>query len=119
MRILLVGLILLFTGIMLTSQPVMADRNVSTITGYSASTVIKTGDWKIYRITYLATAAGGSFAIYDALTQATASNSSIKTEGAEAVSLNGKVLDFTNKPLEGSTGLCLVIKSCNVIVSYE
>lgn len=99
--------------------PSFADRNTSTIKGYSASALIKRGDWKIYRIAYTATANGGSFTVYDSLTAGAGSNTNVKTEGSEATALNGKPLDFTNKPLEGSTGLYLVINSANVVVEYE
>lgn len=96
-----------------------ADRNVTTVKGYSASALVKRGDWKIYRITYIVTANGGSFTIYDSLTAAAGSNTNVKTEGGEATALNGKPLDFTKKPLEGSTGLYLVVNNANVIIEYE
>lgn len=96
---------------------VFADRNTPTITGYSSSTLVKRGDWKIYRVTFLVTAAGGTFTIYDGLVGG--DNSNIKTEGAEAVDKDGKLLDFTAKPLEGSTGLYLVVVNCDVIIEYE
>ena len=96
-----------------------ADRNASTITGYTANTLIKQGDWKVYRISFVATANGGSFTIYDSLTAGAGSNSNVKTEGSEATSGNGKPLDFSNKPLEGSTGLYLVVNNANVVVEYE
>jgi len=95
-----------------------ADRNVSTTTGYNASTLVKRGDWQIYRITYTVSSNSGQFVIYDAVTD-TGANADIKTEGSEATALNGKFMDFTNKPLKGSTGLYLYIVNCNVIVEYE
>ena len=99
--------------------PVFADRNTPTITGYSATAQIKTGDWKIYRITFIATANAGNFAIYDILSTTTPSDATIKTEGSEATSLNGKNYDFTGKPLEGSTGLYLVVNDGTVVLEYE
>jgi len=96
-----------------------ADRNVSTIKGYSASTLIKTGDWKLYRITFVATSTNGSFAIYDTAVLASGTDTNVKAEGSEATSLNGKIYDFTGKPIEGSTGLYIVIKTGYAIVSYE
>ena len=104
----------------LFATPVLADRNTSTIKGYTASELIKRGDWKVYRITWYATANGGSFGIYDTLGGVTViSNANVKTEGSEATSLNGKPLDFTNKPLEGSTGLYLYVNNATVVVEYE
>ena len=98
-------------------SPVLADRDSSTTTAYTSNTLIQRGDWKVYRVTFVATSAGGSFAIHDALNPGT--NSDIKTEGSEATSLNGKTLDFSDKPLEGSTGLYLIVKTATVVVEYE
>jgi hypothetical protein len=112
-------LMVVFLLLFLSVSPLFADRNTSTITGYTASTLIKRGDWKIYRITYIVTAAGGSFTVYDSLTIGAGSNTNVKTEGSEAVDKNGKILDFTDKPLEGSTGLYLVVSNANVVVEYE
>ena len=111
-------LVLLLMGLFIC--PAFAEsRQGSTITGYSASTLIKRGDWKVYRISYVATSNGGSFSVYDALAGTTTANSNVKAEGSEATSLNSKVLDYSNKPLEGSTGLYLVVNSANVVVEYE
>jgi hypothetical protein len=111
----------LFTVFMLMASvcPSFADRNVSTIKAYTATTLIKRGDWKVYRITYVATANGGTFTLYDALSGLGTSVTTVKTEGSEATSLNGKTLDFTGKPLEGSTGLYLYISNATVVISYE
>ncbi len=111
--------LLLVLFLVLMATPVFADRNVSTITGYTASTLVKRGDWKVYRITLLATANGGNFSIHDVLTIGETGTSNVKTEGSEATSLNSKVLDFSDKPLEGSTGLYLTVNSANVLVEYE
>ena len=105
--------------IMFLSPFAFADRDSSTIEGYSANALVKTGDWKIYRVTFVATANGGKFTVYDSLTAMDGSDTNVKTEGSEATSLNGKVLDFSAKPLEGSTGLYLVISNANVVVEYE
>jgi len=110
---------LLVFMVLFLSMASFADRNVSTITGYASNTLIKAGDWKIYRITFIATANGGNFTVYDSLTAGAGTNSNVKAEGSEATSLNGKTLDFTNKPLEGSTGIYLVVNNANVVVSYE
>jgi len=113
--------ILLFTLALMFLIPnaVLADRNVSTIKGFTSDTLVKRGDWKIYRITFVATANGGNFTVYDSLTAGAGSNTNVKTESSEATSLNGKPMDFTGKPLEGSTGLYLTINTANVVIEYE
>ena len=117
MKKLILGLLIVFLlGIVSIS---FADRNVTTTKGYSASVLVKRGDWKIYRITLVSTSTNASFTVYDSLTIGAGSDTNVKTEGAEAVSGMGKVYDFTNKPLEGSTGLYLVIVSGNVVIEYE
>lgn len=98
-------------------SPSFADRNTASFAVKTSSALIKRGDWKIYRIDFIATAANGNFAIYDEILPQTEEN--IKTEGQEATSGNGKPYDFSNKPLEGSTGLYLVINSGSVVIQYE
>lgn len=115
-KLTLIFLIIFLLGITPFS---FADRNVSTIKGYSANALVKRGDWKIYRITFIATTALGSFTVYDSLTAGAGSDTNIKAEGQEGVVGNSKVYDFTTKPLEGSTGLYLVIKTGTVVISYE
>jgi hypothetical protein len=115
-KIILILLAIFLLGIVPVS---FADRNISTIKGYTASALVKRGDWKIYRITFIATTAVGSFTIYDSLTKEAGSNTNVKAEGGEATVGNSKVYDFTNKPLEGSTGLYLVVVTGNVVVEYE
>ncbi len=112
-------IILVLLAFSLLAIPVFADRNTTTTVGYTSNTLIKRGDWKVYRISYVATANGGSFTIYDSLTAGEGSNTNVKTEGSEATSGNGKPLDFASKPLEGSTGLYLVVNNANVVVEYE
>lgn len=102
---------------MLVVPYVFADRNTSSFSVASADALIKRGDWKIYRISFVATANGGDFAIYDELLPLT--ESKIKTEGSEAVSLDSQILDFTGKPLEGSTGLYLEINDGTIVIEYE
>ena len=100
-----------------------ADRETTTITAYTNSMqLIKAGDWKVYRVTFTATTAGGSFAIYDSLTYPTSAQSltAIMTEGQEATANDSQPpYDFTNKPLEGSTGLYLDVHNAIVVVEYE
>jgi len=107
--------------ILLLASPIFvyADRNTSTIKSYTATTLVQRGDWKIYRITFVATANGGAFTVYDATDADGIATTTVKTEGSEATSLNGKTLDFTNKPLEGSTGLYIHISNDNVVIEYE
>ena len=105
--------------LLLITPYVFADRNTSTTVGYSADTLIKRGDWKVYRISFIATSNSGSFAIYDSLEAGSTTDSNIKTEGSEATAANGKPMDFTAKPLEGSTGIFLVIKGGTATVEYE
>lgn len=109
-------IIILFLLIFSVFSYALADRNKPTITAYTSDTLIKRGDWKIYRIDFIATSSGGNFTIYDALD---ANDGYEKTEGSEATSGNGKPIDFSNKPLEGSTGLYLKITTASVIIQYE
>lgn len=95
-----------------------ADRNVATTTTYNSSILIKTGDAKLYSVTFVATAAGGHFEIYDALTR-TSGNTDVRAEGSEATSANSQRQDFSNKPLEFRTGLYIYIVDGYAIVSYE
>lgn len=99
--------------------PAFADRISKTTTVYTstAGTLVKRGDARIHRILFMATANSGSFAIYDALNSYT--ESSIKAEGSEATSRNGKPYDFSNEPLELSTGLYLVVNTGAVVLTYE
>ena len=109
-------LMLLFLAFLVPN--VYADRNVSTIKAYTSSELIRTGDAKVYRVTWYATADDGSFGIYDSI-GLPLSNSAVKTEGSEADIGNGGFNDFTNKPLEFSTGLYLYIVDMVVVVEYE
>lgn len=105
--------------LMFLSTFAFADRGTATITAYSSDTLIKRGDWKIYRIDFIATSNGGNFTVYDALTLAEGADTNVKTEGSEATANNGKSFDFSNKPLEGSIGLYLDVTTANVVVEYE
>ena len=96
-----------------------ADRNLSTVKGFTASELIQRGDAKVYRVTWYATSANGVFGIYDSLTNGSLTNTTVKTEGSEATSGNGGYLDFTNKPLEFSTGLYIYIVNATVVVEWE
>ena len=109
-------LVILMMGIFF---PCFADRSVSTIKAYTASTLIKRGDAKVYRVTFIASASNGCFGVYDSLTVGGTSVTNIKTEGSEATANNGKPYDFTGKPLEFSTGLYLYINNGIVTIEYE
>jgi len=112
--------IVLFTlALMFVITYAFADRNVSTTKGFSANTLVERGDWKIYRIDFIVTSTTSSFTVYDSLTAGAGSDTNVKTEGGRAVSGDGDTLDFTKKPLEGSTGLYLVVDNCNVVIEYE
>ena len=112
--------VLAFTlAFVLACSVAFADRDVPTIKGFTSGQLVKRGDWKIYRISFTATASNASFTIYDCLTIGAGLNTNVKTEGAVAVSSTGKNLSFVGKPLEGSTGLFLVVESCNVVIEYE
>lgn len=110
-------LVLLFLTFLVPSA--YADRNVSTIKGFTASELIQRGDAKVYRVTWYATSSGGRFGIYDSISESSLTNTNVKTEGSEATSLNGATLDFTGKPLEFSTGLYLYIVNATVVVEWE
>ena len=96
-----------------------ADRNASTTTGFSTNQLIKRGDGKIYRIYFNPTSNGGWFTIYDCLTLGATATTNAKAEGIEATAKNGQPQDFTNKPLEFSTGIYLEISNGEVLVEYE
>ena len=120
-RILLVLLSVLIG--MFLIQPVFADRNIPTIKGFTTTQLIKRGDAKVYRIEFIATANGGEFSLHDVILDESISvadgSTTIKTEGKEATSGNSKVYDFTNKPLEFSTGLYLRIGNGTMVIQYE
>lgn len=114
--------ILLIFLLLFSSTFVYADRNTATTTAYRTSSLVKSGEGKIYSIEFVATSNNGSFIVYDgtAATGGSGSDlSAIKAEGSEATSGNGKFRDYSNKPLEFHTGLYLVISNGYVIISYE
>lgn len=101
---------------------VFADRDTATVTTYNSSQLVKRGDAKIYSITFKAIANGGNFIILNALTDTTSpagSLTDIKAEGGEVTALGSQFQDYSDKPLEFSTGLYLVITSGYVILKYE
>jgi len=111
-------LILLICCFMLGfAEEVFADRNTSSFSARTTSGLIKRGDWKIYRISFIATTGVGTFAIYDELTPVT--ESKIRTEGSQAATGNDRFYDFTKKPLEGSTGLYLEMNNGSIVIEYE
>ena len=114
-------LLILFICIFTLPSLVLADRNLSTTKSFSENTLIKRGDVKIYRVTLVAKANASGFTIYDSLTAEAGSTTNVKTEGSEATSGNSSPpYDFTEKPLECSTGAYLVIfGTADVVVEYE
>ena len=113
-KVILLVLISLFLAF-----PVFADRVTHTTKGFTASQLVKRGDWRIYRINFIATSNGGDFAIYDNLTNGNGSVTLVKTESSEATAKNAKVLDFSDNPLEGSTGLYLTVTTASVVIEYD
>ena len=99
-----------------------ADRDTATVTTYKASALIKTGDAKIYSISFVPTSNNGYFIVLNATSDTTSSGTGfadVKAEGQEATSGNSQFQDFSDKPLELSTGLYLVISNGYVILRYE
>ncbi len=112
--------LILFT--LLFASNAFSDRDTATVTTYNSSQLIKRGDAKIYSITFKAIANGGNFIILNALTDTTSpagSLTDIKAEGGEVTALGSQFQDYSNKPLEFSTGLYLVITDGYVILRYE
>lgn len=97
---------------------VFADRDTATVTTYNSSQLVKTGDAKIYSISFIATSNSGNFIVYDALS-ATFGYTDIKAEGSEVTALGSQYQDFSDKPLELGTGLYLAITNGYVILRYE
>lgn len=95
-----------------------ADRETATITTYKASQLIKTGEGRIYSVSFVAASNNGNFILYDALS-ATGGHADVKSEGSEATSGNSQFLDYSKKPLEFKTGLYLSVTNGYVILSYE
>ena len=112
--------ILLFTVLLFcfTCNMAFADRETATITNYKTSQLIKRGEGRIYAVSFVATANGGNFILYDA-TSATQGFDDIFAEGSEATSANSQFQDYTKKPLEFSTGLYIAITNGYAIVEYE
>ena len=96
-------------------------RQYPTTTIYNSSQLIKRGDTKVYSITFVASANGGDFILFDDSSQAVTpiAYNTIRAEGSEATSLNGGYQDFSDKPLEFSTGLYLMINDGYIILRYE
>ena len=113
--------ILLILGLFIS--PVLADRNVATIKGFTTSQLVKRGDGKVYSITFIATANNGEFAIHDVASMENAVtgdvSTTIKAEGKEATSGNSEFYNHKDKPLEFSTGIYLYIVSGTVVIEYD
>jgi len=117
-RTILAFMVLAVIGLM--CRPVFADRNVATNTKYDVSTdngLIKRGNGKVYRINFQATANNGYFYLYDSTSNGSADD--IKVIGSQATSKNSALLDYSQKPLEFSTGLYLYGTDCSLVISYE
>lgn len=103
-----------------------SDERISlTTTAYNATTLtetlVKRGDARLYSVEFVASSAGGQYVIMDAITNTTSTGSfaDIKSEGKEATSLNSHFKDFSNNPLEFSTGLMIVVQNGTLIIKYD
>ena len=103
---------------MLISLTSYAARNQATTTTYNSSQLIKRFEGKIYYISFVATSNGGDFILYDAVSDVKGF-SAVKAEGSEATSLNSHSQDYSDKPLEFTTGLYLVITTGYIVITYE
>lgn len=114
-------IILVFVLLFLFNFSSYAERETITTTAYNSSQLVKRGETKIYSINFVATANGGNFIVFNAITDTSgASNwTDVKAEGSEATSKNGEFYDFNDRPLELSTGLYLTITNGYVILRYE
>ena len=92
-----------------------------TITAYTSNQLVKRGDAKVYSATFVSTAANGFFCLLDALTNTNSGTTvtDMKAEGSEATSANSKFYDFSNKPIEFSTGLYIVVSNGFLTLKYE
>jgi len=101
---------------------IFADRDTATIATYRTSQLVKRGDAKIYSITFTASANGGDFIIYDSVNTAFAGGEDltyIEAEGSEVTALGSQFQDYSNKPLEFSTGLYVVVNDGYLTIRYE
>ena len=118
-------IVLLFLFLVFTAGVSFADRSLSTVTAYKATTLtttlVKRGDARVYSASFVASSNGGYFVILDAITNTITLGdvTDLKAEGSEATSLNGKVYDFSDKPLEFSTGLYIIVVNGYLILEYE
>jgi len=104
------------------SFSVLADRNTATVQTYNSSQLIKRGDGIVYSVTFVASANGGDFILYDNTIQtlgATEGLDDIKAEGSEVTSLGSQFQDFSDKPLEFGTGIYLVVNDGYVTLAWE
>lgn len=118
--------IFLFLLLMFLSTPVFSDNRISrTTTTYNATsqstTTVKLGDARVYYTGFVASAAGGFFVILDAATNTTSTDSftDIKVEGKEATSLNSQFRDYSDTPLEFSTGLIVIVQNGTLQLTYD
>ena len=104
--------------ILLFSNISFAERENATVTTYKTSQLIKTGQGVIYSVSFVATANGGNYVLYDA-TSATAGWTDIKAEGSEATANNSDFQSHKSKPIEFNTGLYLLITNGYVVLEYK
>lgn len=108
-----------------TSNISFADNRISTtVTAYNSSgiteTVVKRGDARVYSVSFVASSAGGQFLLLDAVSNTSRTSfADIKAEGKEATTLDSQFQDFSEMPLEFSTGLTIVVINGTLILRYE
>lgn len=112
-----------FVWLMFIFIPIIhADRDTATVTTYRASQLVQRGDAKVYSATFVASANGGDFILYDAVDLNFAAGTeldSIQAEGSEVTALGGHFQDFSDKPLEFSTGLYIIVNDGYLTLRYE
>ena len=94
-------------------------KDARTIKGFTTSQLVKLGDMRLYKVTFVATSNTATFTLYDSATAGAGSNTNVKTEGSEAVSGNGKCYNFYDDPIDFSTGAYLVVSDMNVVLEYN
>ena len=99
-----------------------ANRDDLTTETYRSSSLVKTGQGKIFHITFETTAANGNFIIYDALSQPGQPGvelDSIVAEGGQGSGGNSIDIDYSAYPLEVRTGIYVLISNGYIVIRYQ